>query len=319
MKYIKMFEQYLKENQLKLFPDYEKSMPDNPKEIGMQYLKDREVKHSKVDDTIKTWEDVDSFIKNKENQINAKDKSFDDLSYEVDKLDSLDDLDSSELIKRLNEYIIKNNLDNNIINSLDNNINVDSIKSLFKNNNLNWNDFEEYVIETIFDEEVYKLLDEGSSLNKLSEWVDRKQGIIYRAMNLPNKISDLESILYHGVGNCWSFKRSGAISYNGIDGNNTDIVLSAKVEPQDVDWSKTLELAYWGMSDELEVRLKVDTTIDIIGFEVSSNHHKFSDMKDKDEKYFSEVLGLDYDTISNITTNKGSYNIQLEEPITVKT
>ena len=56
MKYIKLFEQYLKENQLKLFPDYEKEHPDNPKEVGMKYLKDREVKHSRQTSTIKTWE-----------------------------------------------------------------------------------------------------------------------------------------------------------------------------------------------------------------------------------------------------------------------
>ena len=38
MKYIKLFENYINEKQLKLFPDYENNLPDNPKEVGHKYL-----------------------------------------------------------------------------------------------------------------------------------------------------------------------------------------------------------------------------------------------------------------------------------------
>ena len=58
MKYIKLFENFIKENQMKLFPDYEKEHSDNPKDVGDKYLKDRTSKQHKKNlsgETINNW------------------------------------------------------------------------------------------------------------------------------------------------------------------------------------------------------------------------------------------------------------------------
>ena len=69
------------------------------------------------------------------------------------------------------------------------------------------------------------------------------------------------------------------------------------------------------MNDEKEIELKMNTTIEIVGFNVSSTHPIVRDMYEKDKEYINS-LGLDG---WKIAKEKGKYNVIFDNPIIVST
>lgn len=326
MKHIKSIYSIL-EKQLKLFPDFEKNLPDNPKDVAHKYLKDRETTHSDKSNSINTWYEAEQFMNDIEANDKAKKQAYDD--YDQGSMDSmdLDEMYIDDLITNTIIYIdsnVKGTIDRetylDLYEKVEEISDSDELEEIFEEYKLDWDKFESAMEDVMSEEYINTRLGDGST-EQLSSWVYSNEGILYRAMHIPYKLDDLdnEEITNHkGVGIFWSYERSGAEAHWG-SGDKNEIVLVAKVEPEDVNWEKTLYKSYWTSSEELEVELIEGTTIEIIGFEISSHHSHFRDMKDKDEKYFSEVLGLDWNNIRKVTKNIGSYDIVLEEPIIVKT
>ena len=194
------------------------------------------------------------------------------------------------------------------------------METIFTEIGLDWDDFEKICIDRYEEDEIHKRIEEDSTTEGVLDWTDSEKGILYRAMTISGYENDINDIKEKGVGIYWSYVREGAEAHGGGYGKHySEIILVARVEPSDVNWDSTIMKSYYSLSEEQEIELKQNTTIEIIGFEITSTHPHFSDMQDKDEKYFEEVLDLDYDTILKITKNKGSFDIILETPIVVKT
>ena len=69
MKHLKSIYSIL-EKQLKLYPDFEKTLPDNPKEVANKYLKDRDI-NSHIDKSksdIDSWDEGQALINDEEKQ-----------------------------------------------------------------------------------------------------------------------------------------------------------------------------------------------------------------------------------------------------------
>jgi len=311
-----------------MFPDFEKNLPDNPEEVAHKYLKDREIdKHSDKVNNIDTWYDAEQFISDVDANDKAKKQAYSDFdegsidSMELSEM-GIDDLRNNTIV-----YIdsnVKKTIDRetylDLYEKVEEISDSDELEEIFEEYKLDWDKFESVMEDVMSDEYINARLGDGSN-DQLTSWVYDNSGILYRAMHIPSKLDDLDKedfSKHEGVGIFWSYDRSGAEAHWG-SGDSNEIVLVAQVEPEDVNWESTLFKSYWTSSEELEVELEENTTIEIIGFEVSSSHSHFRNMKEKDEKYFSEVLGLDYNNIRKITKNIGSYDIVLEEPIIVKT
>lgn len=59
---------------------------------------------------------------------------------------------------------------------------------------------------------------------------------IYRAI----KVKSIEDITFDNLGESWSFERQAAINF-AKNHNHGNILLTAKIKPEDVDWDSTLE------------------------------------------------------------------------------
>ena len=320
MKYIKLFENFIKENQLKMFPDYEKSMPDNPKDIGMKYLKDREGEYNKSDNDINTWHEAEQFINDADNRKMAMDRAIDyddDSSFDTIHFEEISIEDIKPFTFRYIENNFRQEMDRekylDLFEDVQKISDSSELEAIFNKYDLDWNKFKDIAEEVDKYDQIYSEYYEA-----FNSWVHSNDGVVYRAMQIPSKLDDLKDIEYKGVGIYWSYEEEGAETHWG-SGDKNEIVLVAEVEPEDVNWEESLYKSYYNLSEEMEVVLNVNTSIDITGFKISSSHSLFSEMEDKDRKYFSDVLGLDYNTISKITQNKGFYNIVLDEPMIVRT
>jgi hypothetical protein len=93
------------------------------------------------------------------------------------------------------------------------------------------------------------------------------------------------------------------------------IILIAEVDPEDVDWTNTLYKSLYNLKDEKEIELKNNTTIEIVGFQITSSHPIIDKMYNSDKEYF-DSLGLDG---WKVAKKKGHHVVTFDEPLIVNT
>lgn len=106
---------------------------------------------------------------------------------------------------------------------------------------------------------------------------------IYRAVSYKlDKDGKLKDI-YDGLGIYWSFKEKGAEPHHGYPGGDEFMVTyHAKVNLKDVDWVRTLICSSWHCKEELEVRVKERTPVEVTAIEISRGFRKESEKRELD-------------------------------------
>jgi hypothetical protein len=325
MKYLKR--NILKEKQLKMFPDYEKEMPDNPKEITHKYLNKRKSKRhlDKSSSNIKTWEDASKYFSDNGNITTEVLAILGDTDFEENFQYRLE----SEFyeLKEVIIEVVSNQIEGLDLEKLEEIDSYDDMYNfLYDEYSFDLDDYSvisdigtrvaekgwyEYVVDLEYHDHVLSWIS-GFYNNERND----TQRTIYRAMTLPHKLEDVDTLQHEGVGIYWSYDNTGAVAHGGEYSKLNDIVLHAKVEPEDVNWGNTLHKSLYNLSNEMEIEVKPNWTIEITGFDVSSRHPIIKSLRDKDLEYF-KALGID--NRFSLVNNKGVSYITFDTPIIVKT
>lgn len=326
MKYLKR--NFLIEKQLKMFPDYEKELPDNPKDITHKYLNKRKSKHhiDKSSSNIQTWNEASEYFSDKDNISSKvlsilKESDFQEMfQYRL----QAEFYDLKEVIIE----VISNQIEGLDLEKLEEIDSYDDMCDfLYDEYSFDLEDYSvikdigmrvsekgwyEYVIDTDYHQYVLSWI-EGTYKN---DERNKKKRTIYRAMTLPHKLDDIDTLQHEGVGIFWSYDSSGAEAHGGEFSKLHDIVLHAKVGPEDINWERTLYKSLYDLADEMEIEVKDNWTIEITGFDVSSRHPIIQSLRDKDLEYF-KALGIK--TEFSVVNNKGVSYVTFDTPIIVKT
>lgn len=102
---------------------------------------------------------------------------------------------------------------------------------------------------------------------------------------------------YGGIGVYWSWDEGAAEPHWGTTKDSVYITLHAKVRPEDVDWPETLYKNTYDLKDEREVRIKDNSQVMVIGF---------------------EVLNADKGSVGQLKNRKNGTYVALEQPKVVK-
>lgn len=324
MKYLKSIYSVL-EKQLKIFPD--DNTPDNLKDIGMKYLKNRVSKYDKKG-TIKHWDDGKKFLE--ENLIKTALEVIDEEDNFEENLESkinhtfyfYNDKIYDYIIEEYSDEIEDNDENNKKWYSIDDyedaveyleGFNIDITDSIFLKN------FAKYLVKNTDVENIFDIEEYDSVLSWTSGYLTKDETgnrYVYRSMMLPYKLDDIENINETGVGIFWSYVPEGAEPHNARNINENEIILKAIVEPNDVNWDITLHKSLYSLKEEKEIELLKGTSIEIIEFKINSNHPIVKSLYDKDLEYLKS-LGID--SPYNLVQNKGEIIVKLEEPIIVRT
>jgi len=298
-----------------MFPDYERDMPDDLTQIGHEYLKTRKTNsHNKKTDDIKTWEDAYLFM-NDENNISR-------TVYDI--------VDQSDRITDKISYMIKYGFETH----------KDLISKFYTSTynkewdpEWNYNSFYDYMdeIHGIDIEDDYDFMYNYSNFlitnaehaqfinmdyfDDVISWIHNDEHLLYRSMTIPSKLEYMNDVTESGVGVYWSYAEDGAEAHSGQSYYN-EIILTCSVEPEDIEWENTLHKSLYDLSDEKEIELKPNTTIDLHSFELRSTHPLVQKLYNDDIEYLTKIgINNPY----KIVKNKGTVVVNFEKPIIVST
>jgi len=323
--------------QIKLFSDYENQYPDNPKEVALNYIEKFKTNHLIEKNKLKKWEDLYHWVIDENNIKKCLIKL---LNYKKDDSDYL------------NSFI--ENLCNNTNNIFFDNLNQIKIfieKNILKKINWNFLTLKQlnylYLKSYFLYEYNYKIDDKKLIINiikslnydqifkyhsnyyyyKLLDWINYDFSIeyrdVYRAIKINSKLENINNISYNGVGLFWTYNKKMANVYEtnvNIEDNHNLIILSSKILPIDINIETTLLKCFWDCSEECEIQLNKNTTIDITSMYIISEHPFFYKRKNKDIEYLKTIFN-DFEYLNSIKLRKiENVNfILFKQPIIVKT
>lgn len=132
-----------------------------------------------------------------------------------------------------------------------------------------WNKILSYPLNVTYDE--------------LLDWVKDSEHLVYREMFLPYDMSKDE---WEDVGVYWTYEKEAAKSY-WERGQDNRILMTAKIDPDDIQLDYTLIKTMWDNSVEREIHLNNNVTIELIEFKVMGNSYVY-DKKNRELEYFAK-------------------------------
>lgn len=100
-----------------------------------------------------------------------------------------------------------------------------------------------------------------------------QNGKIYieRAITI-NSVEDMLNYEGDGVGTSWSWEKGGAEAYFG--NGNIQIILKGYVNLEDINWESTVFLNAYPLNGQKEIRVEVDSPIELFGFAFNGKKYK---------------------------------------------
>jgi hypothetical protein len=161
-------------------------------------------------------------------------------------------------------------------------------------------------------------------LDFLAENRNNSKILIHRMITLPYNIDDLEKKLkeneYHGIGIYWSYDFDGAEAHCGDTGQR--IIISAKVDINNVNWDKTFYKSLYSLNDEKEIELYNNITLEIVSITLNDKIQYLLNKKTSYLYHMKDVFKLSNhqmtDVINNFKENiKNDHTIKFENPLIV--
>jgi len=200
-------------------------------------------------------------------------------------------------------------------------------KSNFHNLFNNYNDYEDFLYYIIENNKIeYYYYDDyyyyDKLMNYLIENIDKEYLTIYRKIGLPSNNNYLKKYLkeYKGVGKYWTYNKNLATIYNNKK-YNAGLTLIADVNINNIDWEKTIYLSLYHLSEEQELRLYDDVTVNVKAFNVDKRTQKLIKQKRKYIEYIKQNFNLDRLKINELDFKifkNLKKEITLDEPVIVK-
>lgn len=304
-----MFESFVMNElkQMKIeFPQDDEMIPDNMKQMAQKYIKNRVAKP--VQKTVSTWEDCHEYMSSYVtaipllyDQMVLTDEIITDIENEIQETGSYYNDTFKQYLDVFTEY-------NEDEDNIEEYMQWDRIRSF-----INW------LVEKR-PSEIEQVLNFEYN-NMICDWLYDKQGNekaeIYRAITLPNTLNDIEDIQYEGVGICWSYVYNGAEAYYGDSRHINTAIMTASIEPSDINIRETLRKSLWTSAEEKEIELNAKTTIEITQIEISTRHPKAAEIYKNNLDYFEPLIGVQ--NAYKVARNPSSVIVTFDEPITVKT
>lgn len=127
---------------------------------------------------------------------------------------------------------------------------------------------DEFVDWAIHNDHYFEVFHEsGDKFSDAINWVKNGNNTIYRMITLPDTLSELEELSYDGIGEYWTYDINKAESYWGKKPNN--ILITAEVECNDINWDKTLAASVYRLNNEKEINIIKGATLRILSFEIN--------------------------------------------------
>lgn len=333
MKYLKPIRN-INEKQLSFFKDYKPH--DHPVDLASHFISKYKVE-TKAEKTnfIQSWDEALDFFNgetHKEKYVKALIERLEDEMTEGDYFNDLYwDFGRFEgLFKIIYEYLNDINVkidDDSISEFLDNAPNYeefeDWIEEYFMDGQYSWDDVD-FIKWAVRNDYYFQIFDDRyHTFSEILLWLRDGDGMIYRVITLPGNKEDIKDTRsgfeFEGVGIYWSYHKSAAEAHWGDHNQTNTILMTAKVEPNDIDWEKTLTASVYRLNDEKEINLYESISLEMVSVEI--DNRLYNNLLDKDHDYYRNILGLtEYDVsiIKNQKRKKLRIDYDGEDPVYVK-
>jgi len=250
MKYLKLFEDYIKNTVFFMDRFKSEKMPTNKKswEEFIHFLKTPILWGDRVDDV---WDDYYVFFDYLESELIIRDCNLQEciLAY----------LEEKELTP--------DNIDD-IIDSCQSG----TIMNIFNVMKLPYKKFSHWVADR---ENLHWILHIENLFyyyHELLSWAENSNDkTVYRSIDTPIETSFYDNNKYYGLGLFWSYDKRMAQSYNSNHPINYHIEMKAEITPDNIDWSETIYKSIWQLAEEREIYLNEDSVVNIVEISVDGN------------------------------------------------